>query len=228
MTLYHNIRWLGLAEGIEFLPVQKKVKSVPVPEDIDLVIEVADCDTQDYLWIMRETMGRMGEINRLTWDDVSLEERFVILYTRKKKGGHLTPRKIPMTEKLFQVLSARFEKRHIGKPWVFWHKYVSSKTQQVCEGPYKDRKKFMKTLCREAGVSYFRFHAIRHSGASLMDHNHVPVVAIQKILGHENGTTTEIYLHSMSDTERQAITVYERARNSHSNSHSRAGEIGTH
>ena len=77
-------------EGIEFLPVRKKVKSVPSPEDIDLVIEVADCDTQDYLWTTRETMGCMGEINRLIWDDVSLEEHFVILYTRKKKGGHLT------------------------------------------------------------------------------------------------------------------------------------------
>ncbi len=49
-----------------------------------------------------------------------------------------------------------------------------------------------------------------------MDHNHVPVITIRKILGHENRTTTEIYLHSMSDTERQAIAAYEQARNSHS------------
>jgi hypothetical protein len=31
----------------------------------------------------------MGEINRLTWTDVNLEKRYVVLYTRKKKGGHL-------------------------------------------------------------------------------------------------------------------------------------------
>ena len=32
-------------------------------------------------------MSRVSEINRLTWDDINLEERYVILYTRKKKGG---------------------------------------------------------------------------------------------------------------------------------------------
>jgi integrase len=47
-----------------------------------------------------DTMGRMGEINRLTWEDVDFERRVLVLYTRKKKGGHLTPRKVPMTTRL--------------------------------------------------------------------------------------------------------------------------------
>jgi hypothetical protein len=34
---------------------------------------------------------------------------------------------------------------------------------------------------------------------------------IQRILGHENRTTTEIYLHSISGSERAAIRVLERA-----------------
>lgn len=66
-------------------------------------------------------------------------------------------------------------------------------------GPYKDRKKLMKSLCNKAGVRYFRFHTIRHSGASLMDQCNVPMGAIQKVLGHESRRTTEIYLHSAGD-----------------------------
>jgi integrase len=85
-------------EDMEFLPVEKRVKYVPSVEDIDKVIEVADPDTQDYLWAIRETMGRVSEINRLTWSDVNLEQRYVVLYTRKKRGGHLTPRKVYMTD----------------------------------------------------------------------------------------------------------------------------------
>jgi integrase len=50
----------------------------------------ADPETQDYLWTLKETLGRMSEINRLTWTDVDFDGRFVILYTRKKLGGHLT------------------------------------------------------------------------------------------------------------------------------------------
>jgi len=207
-------------DGLGFLPTEKKVKYVPTPEDIDKVIAVADVDTQDYLWVIRETMGRMSEINNLVWKDVYLDQRYVILYTRKKKGGHRTPRKVPMTQKLFEILSRRYAERDHDKTWVFWHEYISSKTHEKCQGPYQDRKKFMKTLCRKAGVEYFRFHALRHSGASVMDANNVPIGSIQRILGHENRSTTEIYLHSIGDAEKVAIEVYERAReNSHTNSH---------
>ncbi|RJR44001.1 MAG: site-specific integrase [Desulfobacteraceae bacterium] len=208
-------------KGIEFLPVVKKPKKpAPEPEMIDKVISLAEPDVQDYLWTIRETMGRVSEINRLCWEDMSFDERSVTLYTRKKKGGHLTPRKVPMTEKLFEVLSKRYTKRDTSKPWVFWHRYWSKTAGDFKEGPFRDRKKFMKSLCRKAGVLYFRFHALRHSGASVMDNNNVPIGAIQRILGHENRTTTEIYLHSISDEERRAIDAFERAsRNPHTVSH---------
>ncbi len=86
------------------------------------VIMAADPDTQDYLWAIKESMARMSEINRLSWADVNFEQRYIVLYTRKKKGGHLTPRKVPMTNKLFQVLSDRFDHRDKDKPWIFWHR----------------------------------------------------------------------------------------------------------
>jgi len=44
-----------------------------------------------------------------------------------------------------------------------------------------------------------------------MDNNNVPLGAIQKILGHENRTTTEIYLHTIGNIERHAIQVFETA-----------------
>ena len=168
--------------GIGFLPMERRVKYVPSPGDIDRVIAIADPETQDYLWAIRETMARVSEINRLTWDDVSLESRYVVLYTRKKSGGHLTPRKVPMTSKLLEILSRRYHERDRTKPWVFWHRYWSGKDNGWKEGPYQERKKFMKTLGRKAEVRYFRFHALRHSGASLMDNSNAPIGAIQRIL----------------------------------------------
>jgi integrase len=216
-------------DGVPFLPVEKKTKFVPSVEDIDKVIDVADPKTQDYLWVIRESMGRMGEINALTWDDVDLDGRYVILYTRKKKGGNRTPRKVGMTQKLFEVLSKRYAARDPNKQWVFWHTYHSSKTGELKEGPYQDRKRFMKTLCKKAGVKYLRFHALRHSGASIMDNNNVPIGSIQKILGHENRSTTEICLHTMEEAERVAISVYEQAReNSHTYSHTNAKRVTVH
>jgi integrase len=181
---------------------------------------MADSDTQDYLWTIRETLARVSEINRLTWDDVNFEHRYVVLYTRKKKGGHLTPRKVVMTEKLYEIISRRYKCRDTTKSWVFWHRYWSEKEGRIKEGPFQDRKKIMKVLCKKANVKYFRFHPLRHAGASIMDGSNVPLGSIQRILGHENRKTTEIYLHSIGDAERQAMAIYEQARKkSHTNPH---------
>lgn len=193
--------------GIQFFPVEKKIKYVPPKEDVLRVIMAANPDIQDYLWTMALTMGRMSEINSLKWQDVDFKGRYVVLYTRKKKGGHLTPRKVPMPNKLFELLSRRYEKRDKRKPWVFWHRYWSSKKKEWIDGPYKNRSHIMKTLCKKAGVKYFRYHALRHFGASLLDQANVPIGSIQRILGHENRTTTEIYLHSIGDAERDAMDV---------------------
>jgi len=207
-------------DGIEFFPVEKTIKYIPSSEDIDKVIKKADPDTQDYLWTIRETMARVNEINRLKWSDVNFEKRYVVLYTRKKKGGNLTPRKVPMTKHLYQILIRRHEKRDTSLPWVFWHTYWSSKTGEKKRGPFKDRKRIMKSLCEKAGVRYFRYHALRHSGASFLDSNNVPIGSIQRILGHENRTTTEIYIHSISESERDAMALFDRAnKKSHTESH---------
>ena len=207
-------------EGVDFLPTEKHVKYVPSVTDIQKVIEQADKDTQDYLRCICDTMARMSEINRLTWRDIDFEERTVILYTRKKRGGHLSPRKIPMTNQLYGVLKNRFQSRDPDKEWVFWHRYFAHGEKVWKEGPYKDRKRIMKTLCKKAGVRYFRYHALRHAGASVMDNNNVPLGSIQRILGHENRSTTEIYLHNLGSAEKVAIDVYENAVSfSHTNSH---------
>jgi integrase len=198
-------------KGLEFLPVERKLRYVPSKEDVAKVLLAAEPDTQDYLVAIKESMGRMSEINRLTWEDVNLEGKYVVLYTRKKKGGHLTPRKVPMTSTLYTTLLRRYRNRDKDKPWVFWQRYWSRKEGRFVDGPYQDRKKIMGTLCRKVGVRYFRFHALRHFGASMLDRENVSISSIQRILGHENRTTTEIYLHSIGEAEREAMAVYERA-----------------
>lgn len=115
-----------------------------------------------------------------------------------------------MTGRLFERLSRRHVQRDPTKPWGFWHTYWSSKSGTKVDGPYKDRKKIMRTLCRKAGLRYFRYHGIRHSGASVLENSNVSIGTIQRILGHENRSTTEIYLHSIGDAEKEAMAVLDR------------------
>jgi integrase len=87
--------------------------------------------------------------------------------------------------------------------------------------PGLERREVLKNLCAKAGVRPFGFHALRYAGASLMDNCNIPLGSIQRILGHENRTTTEIYLHSINQSEFEAIAIYEQARGKpHSDSHS--------
>jgi len=44
-----------------------------------------------------------------------------------------------------------------------------------------------------------------------MERANVPIGSIQRILGHENRSTTEIYLHSIGNAEREAMKVFELA-----------------
>jgi integrase len=85
----------------------------------------------------------------------------------------------------------------------------------------------MRSLCKKSNVKYFRFHALRHEGASLMDNAGVNTGSIQRLLGHENRRTTDIYLHSIGDSERDAMDIFDQAnqcfeKKSHTNPHTKA------
>jgi integrase len=206
--------------GIDFLPAERKIRYVPPVDDIKKVLAAAEQDIRDYLLIMWHMMARVGEINQLVWDDVNFDQRTVVLWTRKKKGGHRTPRKVPMTQEVFDVLSRRYELGGQRKPWVFYASYTDPVTCELQEGPYSQyRRTVLTTLCEKVNVRHFTFHALRHSGASVLDNNNVPIGTIQKLLGHENRTTTEIYLHTLGNAEKEAIAVFERAMDSVGNSH---------
>lgn len=202
-------RWFmhNPTDDIDFFPVEKKKKYVPPIKDVIAVLLAASGEVQDYLWTIALTLGRMSEINRLEKDDLDFENGTVTLYTRKSKNGDLVPREIPMTKRLREVLLRRLKGNNT--PWVFHHTYYSRKTMEWVTGPYTDRKRIMKTLCEKTSVRYFRFHPIRHFGASVLIKEGVDPRTIQDLLGHANFKTTEIYLHSFSGSNKEAMDKLE-------------------
>ena len=196
--------------GIDFFPDKgrKKKKMLPTREDLLKVISVADPDTQDYLWVLALTGARVGEVNQIVWDDVDFEKQVLTLWTCKTKNGDRRPREISMVRSLHGILQARRQNSPKGVPWVFWHTYWDAAGKER-SGPYSDRKGIMASLCKKAGVGYFRFHPIRHLAASLMDSQGVPIGTIQKILGHQNRSTTERYIHSVGNSEKEAVKTLE-------------------
>lgn len=68
----------------------------------------------------------------------------------------------------------------------------------------------MKGLCKRAGIeTCFAFHTLRHLMASLLaDNPKVTTKKIQKILGHSQARTTEIYVHSLDGRIENAMESF--------------------
>jgi integrase len=63
--------------------------------------------------------------------------------------------------------------------------------------PFASRGHFMRKICIRAGVKPFDFHSLRHLSAVILYKAGEPVSKIQKILRHQNATTTNRYLASL-------------------------------
>jgi hypothetical protein len=141
---------------------------------------------------------------------VDLERKRVVLYTRKKKGGHLTPRKVKRLPGSIRCWPNTIGTGTRPNPALFWVRHWSSKAGGFVESPYQHRKRLMATLCQQAGVRHFGFHANASPwsfciGSCQCPHRHDPANP-----GHENQTTTENYLHEIGDAEQEAMAIYER------------------
>jgi integrase len=65
-----------------------------------------------------------------------------------------------------------------------------------------------KPQLEKAGVKNVRFHDLRHTAASLMLNNGVPVLVVSKILGHsKTSTTLDIYGHLIPTMQENAARI---------------------
>ncbi|MBQ4159861.1 MAG: site-specific integrase [Clostridia bacterium] len=65
-----------------------------------------------------------------------------------------------------------------------------------------------KDFARANGITQITFHGLRHTAASYMIRNNVPVSTVSKVLGHANTTTTlNIYTHVIENTKESAVSV---------------------
>jgi integrase len=187
--------------GLDKLPEEAKRKQIPTQEEFLRILAASGPNERPLLIILTHTLARIDEILRLTWDDVNFERKTVALWTRKRKGGNLEPRIIPMNDDLYKTLVPMWKSREQDQ-WVFWNKKEKNR--------YNRRPKLMGSLCRRAGVDRYGFHAVRHFMATyLHDVQKIPTGVIGDILGHKSKRTTEVYLHSVDEAARAAMTKLE-------------------
>jgi integrase len=185
---------------IDKLPHTVAEKKIPQETDIIKLILVADpkTDEKELLIVLLHTLARIDEALRLSWQDINFEKKILTKWTRKTRDGSYKKIKVSINEELFNTLWIMWQNRKQEK-WGFYNERAETR--------YMNRPKFMKGLCKRAGIiPHFGFHTLRHLMASLMSDNpKTSTKTIQKILGHSEMKTTEIYLHELDGAVENAM-----------------------
>lgn len=194
---------LNPAASVNSYPEHHVPRYVPPAEDVAAVVMAANREQMDLLQAYLHTACRMGEILSLTKDKVDLARNIIWVWTRKRKGGEVQWRSISMNPTLREIVTRRMKE---------------SQSELVFENPrtggaYRRNQHMIKymleRLCKKAGVKRFTIYAFRHfasvKAAAAHEQGRISLRELQKLLGHERLSTTEVYIESLQ-TETKRIT----------------------
>lgn len=141
---------------------------------------------------------RAGEIFKLTWADVSLEEK--MLFLRDTKNGK--NRFAYMTNRVAEEFSKL--KKGEGNEFVF-----QSKAGGKIEHISRTFERAVKALGLNDGITDRRqkvvFHSLRHTFASRLVQKRVSLYEVKELLGHSDIAMTQRYSHLADETLRNAV-----------------------
>lgn len=148
---------------------------------------------------------RAGEVLALTWTDVDFENGHLLV--KDTKSGR--NRQVPMTAEVRDALEHRREQA----------KSVFVFPADNGERSATVSKTFARTVADlgfNTGVTDPRqkvvFHSLRHTCASWLVQNGVPLITVGRLLGHSTTAMTERYSHLAPDHFRQAVDTLEAVR----------------
>ncbi len=155
-------------------------------DELHRLLEATAASTDPYLDIVVKlaltTGGRYAEIMGLTWSDVSLDRQTVTF--RKTKNRDV--RTVPLVEPALGAVTALSERKRADTDLLFaWSRPDLPKNIQAG----------WKRALKEAGITDFRFHDLRHSCASFLAMNGARPSELAAVLGHKTLSMVKRYSH---------------------------------
>lgn len=176
-------------------------------------------------WLALNLGMRQGELLGLTWDALNLDagtlrvfqqlqrvrqaaggKAFVLQTTKTKAGDRLLQLDLDLVALLREHQRVQAEEAPLrGVTWKNSFNLVFV-TDTGAPIHFSDLVKQFKCALKKAGLPAIRFHDLRHTAATLMLADGVPLVTVSKILGHSSpAITAMIYAHALDDQKADAI-----------------------
>lgn len=175
--------------------------------------------------VMVMTGLRPGEAMALKWDDVNLDEHLLRIDGTITRIAGVITESTPKTKKsnrwlhigpgLERVLTARkrqqaAERLQAGSVWQQTG-YIFT-TDAGLPLDHRNALRAVKTAAKAAGLpATIGLHSLRHSAATVMLENDVPLTTVSEVLGHGSATiTAAIYAHVTPDGKKAALQALDR------------------
>jgi len=184
------IRWKLIYENpvveVRQATIPQEPKAFFTPQDFQKLILTIEEDWLRAIVLLAAATGmRRGEVLNLSWSDVDLEKRYLIVRTTptyKTKSGRM--RTIPLNDIALSVLRSKTPT----------HELVFTLNGHPMMGNWVQH--LFKRYVRKAGLDdRLHFHSLRHTTASWLVQSGSTLYEVQQLLGHSSSKVTEVYSH---------------------------------
>ncbi len=143
-----------------------------------------------------KTGMRRGELFDIEWESIDFDNRIITVKAETAKSSRV--RHIPISETALEVLEA-------------WQAQAPLKTGRLFPaddgGRLDNVRKSWASILKEAKISDFRWHDMRHDFASKLVMKGVPLNTVRELCGHADLNTTLRYAHLAPDHKADAIAL---------------------
>ena len=196
------------AVAVDTIGHRQKRQSFWELSDFNKFIAVVDKEEYRLCFLLLFYSGmRIGELRALSVDDFDFETDTINISKSfmQTTGTITTPktpysiRKVPMPHALMQEVQEYIGKLYEPPERLFTFSLITIRNR-------------LKKYAQKAGVPLIHIHDLRHSHASHLIHEGVPVTTISRRLGHANASITlSIYSHMYEESAGNVATILENA-----------------
>jgi integrase len=209
-------------EGVDTVKEQNTSKRRPFSlDELRTVLAIADDEWRGMILFGFYTGQRLGDIARMTWQNIDTERGQVRFVTAKTGRSQI----LPMHARLVDYVSGLESSEHPHAP-IFpraaaaiertggtvgplSHQFANLLAQAGLRAPVSHKAKRRSTgeaggRDRRRDESPLSFHSLRHTATSLMKAANVPASVVMDFIGHDDKVMSRHYTHTGDAALRQA------------------------